>query len=149
MPRRYVFFPRRPVRLSLFLAAAGALLASGCIRSRVTITSEPTGAEVIWRGQPYAATPVTIPFVWYWYYDFSLEKPGYKRLDVLERFRTPNWALLPLDLVMEILPIPIPDDRVRKPYILEPLPPGETVEAAPIATEITPQSFGLRPPPAK
>lgn len=128
----------------LLLLAAGVLLATGCIRPRVIITSEPSGAELIWRGKPYAATPVTIPIIWYWYYDFSLEKPGYKRLDVIERFRTPPWFVMPLDLFMEVLPIPIPDDR-KYTYTLEKLAPGETV--APEETEITPQSLGLVPPP--
>ena len=98
------------------------LLLGGCIRSRVQITSEPNGAEVIWRGQPYGATPVTIPFIWYWYYDFALEKPGYHRTEVFERFRTPPWFLIPMDLFVELLPIPIHDTRHRH-YELEPLEP--------------------------
>lgn len=134
----------RPALL-LPLLALCLLPAAGCIRSRVTITSEPTGAEVMWRGKPYAATPVTIPFIWYWYYDFSLEKPGYKRLDVRERFRTPPWFIFPLDLFMEILPVPIPDKRERH-YVLEPLPPGELQQRP--ETQITPQSLGLVPPAA-
>src|SRR5256885_962031 len=91
----------KPLLIAVFSLAA----LSGCIRSRVMITSEPTGAEVVWRGKPYGATPITIPFIWYWYYDFTLEKPGYKPLDVVERFRTPPWFLMPLDLPMEMLPI--------------------------------------------
>lgn len=128
----------------LLLFAAGLLLATGCIRPRVIITSEPSGAEVIWRGKPYAATPVTIPFIWYWYYDFSLEKPGYKRLDVMERFRTPPWFEAPLDLVMEMIPFPFTDTR-EKHYVMEPLPPGEAAQTR--EAEITPQSLGLVAPP--
>jgi hypothetical protein len=101
------------------LACAFVLASTGCIRSRVHITSEPDGAEVIWRGQPYGATPITIPFNWYWYYSIALEKPGYDRLETLERFRTPPWFLMPLDLVMELVPIPIPDNRDRH-YVLQP-----------------------------
>ena len=114
------------------LAGALALTAGGCIRSRVHILSEPAGAEVIWRGQPYGATPVTIPFIWYWYYDIALEKPGYERLEVTERFRTPPWFLMPLDLFMEMIPIPIPDNRERS-YVLKKKSTG-LLELEPTAT---------------
>jgi hypothetical protein len=114
------------------LAAAGAT--SGCIRSRVEITSEPDGAEVIWRGQPYGATPVTIPFIWYWHYDIALEKPGYKRLEVSEHFRTPPWFVTPMDLLLEIVPVPIHDTRHRR-YELE---PDTRPEAEPAVQEIRP-----------
>lgn len=107
------------------LAAAAALLAAtGCIRSRVEVTSDPPGAEVIWRGKPYGATPVTIPFTWYWHYDIALEKPGYKRISTSEYFRTPPWLLMPFDFFAEALPVPISDTR-RRNYVLEPLAPTE------------------------
>lgn len=99
--------------------ALALALATGCIRSRVRITSEPNGAEVLWRGQPRGVTPITIPFIWYWYYDLALEKPGYQRLKTTERFRTPPWLLFPTDLLAEMLPLPIPDTRHRH-YTLEP-----------------------------
>ena len=96
---------------------------TGCIRSRVTITSEPPQAEVIWRGLPRGVTPITIPFKWYWYHDFTIEKEGYESLDVVERFRSPPWFLMPLDIFMEILPVPIPDHRLRH-YVLKPTDEG-------------------------
>ena len=117
--------PRPLHSLSIKLALTALVFstaATGCIRSRVLLTSEPSGAEVIWRGQPYGATPVEIPIIWYWHYDFALEKPGYQRLETVERFRTPPWFLMPTDLFMEMLPIPIPDTRERH-YVLEPKEP--------------------------
>jgi hypothetical protein len=92
---------------------------TGCIRSKVTITSDPPQAEVSWRGRPRGVTPITIPYIWYWHYDVSVEKEGHERLEVVERFRTPPWFLMPLDLFMEILPIPFSDHRHRH-YVLEP-----------------------------
>lgn len=131
-------------RCRLFATLACALLLgavlTGCIRSRVNITSDPPGAEVLWRGQPYGATPITIPFIWYWHYDFTLEKPGYKRLEVMERFRTPPWFLMPLDLVMEAIPVPIPDTRNRH-YVLEPAEKTPQ-QVSPAETVITPETLG-------
>ena len=100
----------------LFLAVTLSL--TGCIRSRVVITSEPSEAEVIWRGKPYGATPIEIPFIWYWSYDFVLEKPGFRSQAVEERFRTPPWFLMPVDLLMEIIPVPFYDTRNRH-YVLQ------------------------------
>ena len=99
---------------SIFLC----LSLSGCIRSRVVITSEPPQAEVVWRGEHRGVTPITIPFIWYWYQDFTLEKEGYEKMEVVERLRTPPWFLMPLDLFMEIVPIPIRDERERH-YVLK------------------------------
>jgi len=110
----------RLLALLALLAAPAAL--TGCIRSRVFITSEPPGAEVLWRGEPYGATPIEIPYLWYWHYDYALEKPGYERIDVVDRFRTPPWFLMPVDLFMEMLPIPIHDTRERH-FVLTPREP--------------------------
>ena len=101
----------------LSLVALAALGLGGCIRSRVTITSQPSQAEVIFQGRPRGVTPIDIPFTWYWEYDIVLEKEGYERLEVSERFRTPPWFLMPLDLFAELIPIPIPDHRYRS-YVL-------------------------------
>lgn len=130
--------PRRCLT-ALLAGLIGLSSLTGCIRSRVILTSEPSGAEVIWRGQPYGATPVTIPFIWYWYYDIALEKPGYKRLEATERFRTPPWFLMPLDVFMEIIPVPIPDTRERH-YVLQPSGEVEKPLTAPEMV-ITPEMF--------
>jgi hypothetical protein len=119
---------------ALAAALAVVLMSAGCIRSRVEITSEPDGAEIIWRGRPYGATPVTIPFIWYWHYDIALEKPGFKRLEVTEHFRTAPWFLMPFDLLMEVVPAPIPDTRYRR-YVLE---PETTLDAEPAVREVRP-----------
>jgi hypothetical protein len=104
------------LRIGLLIVAGLSL--SGCIRSRVMLTSEPSGAEVTWRGQYRGITPIEIPIIWYWYYDYSLEKEGYLPVEKVERFRTPPWFLLPVDLFAEIIPFPFPDRRERH-YVLE------------------------------
>jgi hypothetical protein len=95
------------------------LLSTSCIRSRVVITSDPPGADVTFNKMPRGRTPVTIPIIWYWYYDIKLEKPGYEPLATTERFHAPIWFYIPLDLVMEAIPIPIYDTKKRH-YALAP-----------------------------
>jgi len=103
----------------LGLGLLGLILCSGCIRSRVVVTSDPVGADVTMNNTYRGRTPITIPFTWYWYYDFKLEKEGYQTLTARERFRTPPWCYIPLDLFMEAMPFRINDVRYRH-YVLTP-----------------------------
>ncbi len=102
----------------MVLGALGLAGASGCIRSRVTITSEPAQAEVFFHGRPRGLTPIDIPYIWYWHHDIVVEKEGYERFETIERFRTPPWFLMPFDLFAELIPLPIPDHRYRH-YVLK------------------------------
>ncbi|MBN1899736.1 PEGA domain-containing protein [Candidatus Sumerlaeota bacterium] len=96
------------------------LITSGCIRSRVVVTSQPSGADVTINNAYRGKTPIIVPFGWYWYYDFVIEKEGYQKIKVLERFHTPVWCWIPLDLVMEAIPINFYDTKHRK-YTLKPV----------------------------
>lgn len=112
--------PNIPLRAlaPALLAALAALPLSGCIRSRVRITSDPPQAEVIFNGEPRGVTPIEIPFIWYWHHEVIVQKEGYVTSVTDEHLRTPPWFLLPLDLFAEIIPVPIPDTRERH-YTLE------------------------------
>ena len=98
----------------------GILSASGCIRSRVIVTSNPSGADVTINNVYRGRTPLIAPFGWYWYYDFVIEKEGYRKIRTQERFRAPFWAVMPLDLVMEAIPINFYDTK-RRNYQLKPV----------------------------
>jgi len=112
---------RREWRLAIGLSAAALVLAAtGCIRSRVLITSDPPNATVKFQNVERGETPIAIPFIWYWYYDIALEKEGYEPVRTTERFRTPPWFLFPLDFFAELAPVPIPDTRERH-YVLKPI----------------------------
>jgi hypothetical protein len=101
-------------RWNLFLLAAlGFAALPGCIRSRVIITSAPSGVDVTMNDMYRGRTPITIPFGWYWYYDFKLEKEGYQKIEARERFHTPIWCWIPMDLVMEAIPLNFHDTKHR------------------------------------
>jgi len=95
------------------------LASTGCIRSKLHLTSEPSGALVKVEGENYGRTPVAVPFIWYWYYDVELQKQGYETRRVQERMDTPPYLIIPLDFLMEIMPFPVKDNRYRH-YYLEP-----------------------------
>ncbi|HPB32324.1 MAG TPA: PEGA domain-containing protein [Candidatus Sumerlaeota bacterium] len=105
--------------LLIILALLALLVFSGCIRSRVVVTSEPNNADIrmneVYRGR----TPITIPFTWYWFYDFEVSKPGFDPMKSRERFRTPFWFYMPLDLFCEAMPFNIYDTK-RLHYTLTP-----------------------------
>ena len=67
---------------------------SGCIRSRVIITSNPSDADVTFNRAYRGRTPIEIPIIWYWFYEVKLEKEGHEPLETQERFRraTANYT---------------------------------------------------------
>jgi hypothetical protein len=106
-----------------FFAASIILLAvasSGCVRSRVLVTSEPEGAVVTMNGVNLGKTPVDAPFTWYWYYDFVAEADGFEPTGTRERFRAPVWLWPGFDLLMEAMPFYV-TDRKRVHLVLTPV----------------------------
>ena len=106
--------------LFYIILIGGVLSVSGCIRSRVILTSKPSGADVTMNNVYWGRTPIIIPFGWYWYYDFVLEKEGFQKLKKRERLHAPFWCWIPLDLVMEAIPLRFYDNKHLK-YTLKPV----------------------------
>jgi len=98
------------------------LVLGGCIRSRVIVTSDPAGADVTVNNVHRGKTPVEIPFTWYWYYNFELQKEGYEPVSVQERFRAPFYFWMPIDVVAEAMPFPLYDTK-RRHYVMVTRPP--------------------------
>lgn len=103
------------------------------------VTSDPPGADVTLNGVHRGKTPIEIPFIWYWYYDFELRQTGYEPLYIRERFHAPVYLYMPLDAVAEALPVPIYDTK-RRHYVMvtrperEPVTPGAVSPPAPVET---------------
>ena len=108
-----------PVLLTVFLAVVLGF-DTGCIRSRLEITSEPPGADVRVERIDRGTTPASVDFIWYWHYEIELRKDGYELVRAVEHLRTPPWFIFPLDLLAELMPFDIPDVRKRH-YVLPPL----------------------------
>jgi hypothetical protein len=100
----------RTIALILLLAMLG-LLMSGCIRSRMRISSSPSLADVYINDVHYGRTPVEVPFTWYWHYKVELRKEGYEPSVNMERLRAPVYFWIPFDLVFELLPFPVYDTK--------------------------------------
>jgi len=114
---------------SLVLTAYCLLLTTGCIRRNLTIRTEPPGATLIVNDETLGTTPHAWDFQWYGWYRITLLKDGYERLDDRMQLKAPIYFWIPLDLVMEVLPFPVRDDRALlyelkpKTGLPEPSPP--------------------------
>jgi hypothetical protein len=106
-------------RLSLFVASGLLLVvASGCVKRKLTVTSEPSGALVTLNGQEAGRTPFTTDFRWYGFYDVEVRREGSKTLITRERIIAPWWQWVPFDLMAEL--VPGATDRQSMHFKLEP-----------------------------
>ena len=130
------------------LLVSGWLLISGCVRRSLTIRTEPPGALVYVNDQLRGPSPVSYDFVWYGWHRVTIMSDGYQRLDDVRKLRSPLYLWIPLDLVMELLPIPVRDQRTWS-YTLRrasaasiPSPPSspEPPEATPAPTAEEPDA---------
>ena len=120
----------------------GCLLsATGCLHRQFTIRSEPSGAQILVNDKILGLTPYSYDFQWYGWYRLSLVKPGYERLDDHVLIRAPTYLWIPFDLLAELAPFAVHDDKVLsyqlqiQTPIPEPAPPviePEPVNPAPL-----------------
>ena len=113
--------PPRFILAALLLAAACALPA--CVERKITIGSDPSGAEVMLNDVAVGRTPITVPFTWYGDYHVVLryeknvgtvDDPVMKHyyLDTHRRASAPPQQWIGVDLFTELLPIPFDDHQV-------------------------------------
>lgn len=105
-----------PVRRNLILltlVVAMAVAATGCVKRRMTVRSNPPGARVFVDNQEIGVTPVSTSFVYYAPRKIQLIKEGYETLTVMHRFDAPWYEYPPLDFISEnFSPREIRDERV-------------------------------------
>ncbi len=101
------------------LLAASVLLLSGCIRRALTIQTEPPGARVYVNEEYKGTSPVTYDFMWYGWHRVRLEKDGYTQVEDRQLLRAPIYLWIPIDVVLELAPVPIRDQRTWR-YVLTP-----------------------------
>ncbi len=96
------------------LVLAGLLLiaAPGCVRRQLTIHTDPPGAQIYVNDAFKGESPVVFDPVWYGSYRVTARKEGYELLSERRKLRAPWYLWIPLDLVMELLPFRVRDERV-------------------------------------
>ena len=148
--------PRHPlaaVRQSgLALLIITCLALTGCIHRSLTIRTDPPGALVYVNDQLKGESPVTYDFTWYGWHRVLLRKEGYERLEDRQELRAPPHLWIPFDLVMELWPFPVRDERTWTYTLkaaaapLAPTPPSPIPPAAqPPEPSTPPQEPGDAP----
>jgi hypothetical protein len=89
--------------LKIALLVALVLPASGCVRRRLNVRSNPPGALVYVDNQQIGTTPCSVDFTYYGTREIRLIKPGYETLTVNQPIPTPWYQYPPLDFVSENL----------------------------------------------
>ena len=101
--------PRMP-RTVLFLVLL--LLIPGCLRRRMIVRSNPSGATVYIDNQQIGTTPCSTDFIYYGTRELRLVKPGYETLTINQPIPTPWYEIPPIDFVSEnLIPHEIQDYR--------------------------------------
>ena len=108
----------RPVERAAFRCAVLVCLlgfGSGCVQRRMTIVSNPPGAQVFIDGYEIGTTPVATDYIYYGTRQIKLVKDRYETLTVMEPIRAPWYQIPPLDFVSEnVVPTEIRDERVLR-----------------------------------
>ena len=100
------------IRPLLILVVPAAAVLAGCgVDRTLRLESDPPGALVFLNGQEVARTPAEVPLEWYGKYDVAVRKEGYETLKTERWVVAPWWQWPPIDLVAELLPIPLRDRR--------------------------------------
>jgi hypothetical protein len=95
------------------LVAAQAVLATGCVRRRLTVRTNPPGAQVFVDDQEIGTTPCSSAFVYYGTRKVTIMKDGYRTETIFQKIPPPWYQYPPLDLVTEnFVPREIRDERV-------------------------------------
>jgi hypothetical protein len=117
-------FSRRVTWVAVLMLGVQAT-ASGCVRRRMTVRTNPPGATVSVDNQLIGTAPAASSFVYYGTREIRVEKDGY-RTETLKTRINPPWYQYPvLDFITETLwPWEIRDERIidveMVPQVLEP-----------------------------
>lgn len=86
--------------------------ATGCVRRRLNVRTNPPGALVYVDNQQIGTTPCSVDFTYYGTREIRLVKPGFETLTVNQPIPTPWYQIPPLDFVSEnLVPTKIRDNR--------------------------------------
>ena len=103
----------RQSKLLIFLLVATLIWASGCVRRRMTVRSNPPGAMVYIDDQQIGTTPVSTDFVYYGTRKIKLVKDQFETLTTYQKIKPPWYEIPPLDFFSEnVVGRELRDERV-------------------------------------
>jgi hypothetical protein len=122
-----VFDSLRPLLLACLVALCA--LQTGCLRRRMTVRSNPPGAQVFIDDQEIGTTPCSTAFTYYGTRKITLIKDGYRTETLYHRVSAPWYQYPPLDFFAEtVVPYEIDDERLVDVQLV----PQEVVAEGPL-----------------
>ena len=104
------------LRLSRWLPVAACLalcLCAGCVRRRLTVRTQPAGAQVFVDNQEIGTTPCSASFLYYGTREIKVVKEGFRTETIFQKVYAPWYQIPPLDFVTEsVWPLEIRDERI-------------------------------------
>lgn len=99
--------------LAAWLAVFCLLSGTGCVRRRLTVRSNPPGAQVFVDNQEVGITPCSASFIYYGTRSITVMKDGYRTEKILQKLNPPWYEIPPLDFVSEnLVSREIRDERI-------------------------------------
>jgi hypothetical protein len=97
----------------LVLLAVSWFCASGCVRRRLTVRTNPPGAQVFVDDQEIGTTPCSASFVYYGTRKLTVMKDGYRTETIFQKIPAPWYEIPPLDFIVEnLIPRETRDERI-------------------------------------
>ena len=124
------------IRVSVLSMITVCLAFNGCVERKLTVHSEPEGALVYLNNQEIGRTPLTRDFTWYGNVDVQLRKDGYATLKTNKHVTAPWWQWPPFDLVAEVLPLRLRDERTIAFTMQPATDPGDPTPLIDRATQL-------------
>jgi hypothetical protein len=90
-------------RVSRLILLATLLAAAGCVERKLTINTNPAGAQVFLNDEEIGVSPVTASFNWYGDYNITIRKQGRETLQTHRKLQAPWYDLFPFDFLTQIL----------------------------------------------
>ena len=96
-------WPNMRTNKSLLLFCALLVGAVGCVERKLTINTNPAGAQVFLNDEEIGVSPVTASFNWYGDYNITIRKQGCETFQTHRKLQAPWYDLFPFDFLTQIL----------------------------------------------
>lgn len=77
--------------------------AAGCVERKLTINTDPAGAQVFLNDEEIGVSPVTTSFNWYGDYNITIRKQGCETLQTHRKLKSPWYDYFPFDFMAQVL----------------------------------------------
>jgi hypothetical protein len=93
----------KTAQISYVILAGVLLAAAGCVERKLTINTNPAGAQVFLNDEEIGISPVTTSFKWYGNYNITIRKQDYETLQMRRKLESPWFDYFPFDFVTQVL----------------------------------------------